>query len=143
MNIASINFTMRNPLKYLLLDFCQNSPLVSRITQKDTQNNASEQAHLYKYQQTQCIMLCLWRQLIYNTVHPTVHVHMTKHNMQIPLLQTTTEHASHSKALSSTGSVQAYCTISVVGRLFPPQPSTQRHTLFGLMHTQCSTHTFV
>ena len=48
------------------------------------------------------------KQITYNTVHPTGHVHMTKHNMQIPLLQTTIEHASHSKALSSTDSAQTY-----------------------------------
>ena len=98
---------------------------------------------IYVYQKHSASCYAYGKQLIYNTVHPTGHVHMTKHNMQIPLLQTTIEHASHSKALSSTDSVQTYCAISAVGRLFPPQPSTQRHTLFGLTHTQCSTHTFV
>ena len=29
------------------------------------------------------------------------------------------------------------------GRLFPPQSSMQMHTLCGLTHTQCGTHTFV
>ena len=38
------------------------------------------------------------------------------------------------------GSVQ---TCIVGGRLCPPQPSMQKHTLLGLTHTQCGTHTFV
>ena len=38
-----------------------------------------------------------------------------------------------------------HCTVPSVWefRLFPPQPSMQIHTLLGLTHTQCGTHTLV